>query len=244
MKKILLFCAIALALNSCSSDDSSDSGSSNGDGVLLKKTIATDAEGTKVTSNYTYDGNKIVSVIDNSGDSNEYYTYTGDLITKLEYKLPNGTVEQINTYSYDSNGRLATFVRIHPDTDWGNKELYTYNADGTITAKHYTGDSKTQTFLNSTGTIKFANGEVIEITDDFQDDHAYTYDTKNNPLKNVIGWNKINFTDGETNDVLHNMLTDKVGTEVWYSYSYTYNADGYPTKSVESVEEETVELFY
>lgn len=241
MKKILLFCAVALALNSCSSDDSSSDSSSS---VLLKKTVMTDAEGTKVTSNYTYDGNKIVSVIDNSGESNEYYTYTGDLITKLEYKLPDGSIEQVNTYSYDSNGRLTTFVRIDPDMDWGNKELYTYNADGTITVKAYTGDSETQTFHNSTGTVKFANGEVIEITNDVQDDHVYTYDTNNNPLKNVLGWNKINFTDGEANDVLHNMLTDKVGAEVWYSYTHTYNADNYPTKSVESVEKETVEYFY
>ena len=52
MKKILLFCAVALALNSCSSDDSSSDSSSS---VLLKKTIETDSEGTKITTNYTYD---------------------------------------------------------------------------------------------------------------------------------------------------------------------------------------------
>ncbi|KUJ62209.1 hypothetical protein AR687_09315 [Flavobacteriaceae bacterium CRH] len=247
MKKfLLLFCATALVLTSCSSDDSSDSETPDAgasDGVFLKKTITTNSEGGKYTTNYTYDGNKLVSVIDNSGDSNEYYTYTGDLITKLEYKLSDGTVEQLNTYAY-TDGKLTTFVRIDPDMDWGNKEVYTHNADGTITVKTYIGDSKTQTQLNSTGTVKFSNGEVIEITSDVQDDHSYTYDTKNNPLRNVLGWNKINFIDGEANDVLHNMLTDKVGSEVWYSYTYTYNADGYPTKSVESVEEETVELFY
>lgn len=242
MKKLLLlFGALALSLTSCSSDDS-PSDESTTDGVLLKKIITTTSEG-KVTTIYTYDGNKIVSDVDDSGESNAYYTYTGDLITKIEYKLPNGTVEQINTYAY-TDGKLTTFVRIDPGMDWGNKELYTYNADGTVTSKQYIGDSKTQTSLNATVIIKFANGEVVDMINDFNDSHSYTYDTKNNPFKNVLGWNKINFTDGEANDVLHNMLTDKAEGELWYSYTYTYNADGYPTKSVESVEEETVEYFY
>lgn len=242
MKKLLLlFGALALSLTSCSSDDS-PSDESTTDGVLLKKIITTTSKG-KVTTNYTYNGNKIVSDVDDSGESNAYYTYTGDLITKIEYKLPNGTVEQINTYAY-TDGKLTTFVRIDPGMDWGNKELYTYNADGTVTSKQYIGDAKTQTSLNATVIIKFANGEVVDMINDFNDSHSYTYDTKNNPFKNVLGWNKINFTDGEANDVLHNMLTDKAEGELWYSYTYTYNADGYPTKSVESVEEETVEYFY
>ncbi|WP_125722508.1 membrane lipoprotein lipid attachment site-containing protein [Flavobacterium ustbae] len=243
MKKILcLFGALTLLLTSCSSDESPSNGST--DSVFLKKTISTYSDGSKVTTNYTYNGNKIVSIIDDSGESNAYYTYTGDLITKLEYKLPGGTVEQVNTYAYSTDGKLTTFVRIDPEMDWGNKEVYTYNTDGTVTVKEYIGDATTQTTLNSTGTVKFSNGEVVEMINDTHSSHTYTYDTKNNPLKNVAGWNKINFTDAEANDVLHNMLTDKAEGELWYSYTYTYNDANYPVKAVESIEEETVEFFY
>lgn len=241
MKKILcLFTALTLVLASCSSDDSSSDSSNS---VLLKKTINTDNKGKKITTNYTYNGNKIVSSIDDLGDSNAYYTYTGDLITKLECKLPDGTVELVNTYNY-TDGKLTTFVRINPDMDWGYKEIYTYNADGTITVEKYVGDSKTQALHNATGTVKFSNGEVIEIFDDNSSNHKYTHDTKNNPMKNVLGWNKINFTDGEGPAVIHNMLTDKVGAEFWGNYTYTYNGDEYPIISIDSVEEETVEYFY
>ncbi|RZJ49453.1 MAG: hypothetical protein EOO44_18240 [Flavobacterium sp.] len=254
MKKILcLFGAMTLLLSSCSSNDdyspeeeNDDNGNNNPgtETVFLKKTIITDSEGDKVTSIYSYNGNKIVSIVDDSGESNAYYTYTGDLITKLEYKLPDGTIEQVNTYAYDSKGRLVDFVRIDPVYDLGNREVYTYSADGSINYTEYIGDATTQDQENSTGTVKFSNGEVIEMTNTVNDDHSYTYDTKNNPLKNVLGWEKICFTDSEANDVLHNMLTDKTGDEVWYSYTYTYNDAGFPTKSVESVEKETSEFFY
>jgi hypothetical protein len=140
MKKfILLFCAMALALTSCSSDNDS---SPSSDLVLLKKTISTDSDGEKITTIYKYDGNKIVSIIDDAGEFNRYFTYTGDLITKIEYKLPNGTIDQINTYEYDSNKRLITFVRVEPLDELGSKEVYTYNTDGSVSITDYRGDEK------------------------------------------------------------------------------------------------------
>ncbi|MDQ6527640.1 hypothetical protein [Flavobacterium sp. LHD-85] len=232
MKKILcLFGALTLLLTSCSSDDSSSDSSSN---VLLKKIVITNSDGEKFTTNFKYDGNKIVSAIDDSGEANLYYTYTGDLITKIEFKYPDGTIDQINTFTYNAEGKLTTFVRVEPNMDWGHKEVYTYNADGTISVKSYSGDSETQTGEGVTSTIKFVNGEVSEILaiTANQPDHKYTYDNKNNPTKNILGMDKIAFVDGEGNGVKFNILTDSADGDLWGNSTFTYNDQGYPTKEV------------
>jgi len=233
MKKILcLFGALTLLLTSCSSDDNESN--DNTDAVLLKKTIITDSEGDAVTSIYTYDGNKIVSIVDDSGDVNEYYTYTGNLITKLEYRFPDGSIDQVNTYTYNAEGKLVTFVRTQ--TNYVHKEVFTYNADGTVTAKSYSGDSESELMEGTVNTIKFVNGEVSEIIspDASNEEHVYTYDTKNNPMKNVIGMDKIAFIDGEGNGVKFNILTDTSEDELWTNSTFTYNDNGYPTKEVDT----------
>lgn len=242
MKKfLLLFCAMSLVLTSCSSDDDSS------DSVLLKKVVLTGSDG-KTTVNYTYDGNKLVSVVDDFKVINLHYTYTGDVITKIDFKLPDGSIEQTNTFSYGTDGKLATFVRVEFDEDdfKGYKEVYTYNANGTISVKAYNGDDKTQTNATGTSTITFVNGDVSEITSTNSPNHKYTYDSKNNAAKNVLGLDKIAFVDGEGTDVFHNELSDTVDGEIWSTYSYTYNSDGYPEKSTDNEDGEgfTSEYFY
>ncbi|GAA3729556.1 MULTISPECIES: hypothetical protein [Flavobacterium] len=245
MKKILcLFGALALVLTSCSSDDSS---SDSSDGVLLKKTVIKNTEGDTYTINYKYDGNKIVSAIDDTGDSNMYYTYTGNLITKIEFKYPDGTIDQVNTYSYNADGKLTTFLRVEPNMDWGHKEVYTYNTDGTITVKSYSGDSESQTSEGSTSTIKFVNGEVSEIiSESSSESHKYTYDNKNNPMKNILGMDKIAFVDGEGSGVKFNILTDTSDGDLWTNSTFTYNESGYPVKEVDAGSDSlgTSEYFY
>lgn len=234
MKKILLFfCAATFVLNSCSSDDLPDSVTS--DGVLLKKTIATNAKGKKVTTIYTYDGNKLVSMIDDSGDVGIYYTYTADLITKITYKLPDGTIEQVDTFEYDSNKRVISYVRSEPTDEIGTKELYTYNADGSVSVKDYTGDDKSQTFFNGNAKIFFTNGEVSKITSDYSSNVVYTYDDKNNPDKNVLGEDKLNFIDTSASGILHNIVSEKDSDDgELFTYVFTYNSANYPEKSVET----------
>ncbi|TPG38158.1 hypothetical protein [Flavobacterium pectinovorum] len=246
MKKILcLFGALSMVLmSSCSSDDSSSDAS---DSILLKKVVLTGTDG-KSTVNYKYNGNKLVSVIDDSGEVNMYYTYTGDLITKIEFKFPTGEIEQTNSFTYSADGKLATFVRVEKENDElrGYKEVYTYNANGTISVKSYGGDDKTQTEEGGTSTITFVSGDVSEITSTNSPNHKYVYDAKNNAAKNVLGLDKISFVDGEGTGVFHNEVSDTSGATVWSTYSYTYNSAGYPEKSVDNVEglKYTSEYFY
>jgi hypothetical protein len=168
------------------------------------------------------------------------------LITKLEYKFPDGSLDQINLFTYNSDGKLTTAVRIDPEMEWGNKEVFTYNEDGSVSVIQYIGDDETQTQENATRTIKFLAGEVSEITSSNSANHKYVYDTKNNPLKNVLGFDKIAFIDAEADGVLHNTISDTSEGEVLYNYVFTYNSNGYPVKSDEIDDGETssTEYFY
>lgn len=253
MKKILcLFSALTLVLSSSCSNEESSSDSAGTDGVLLKKTITTDSNGSKITANFTYDGNKIKSFVDDSGEVNMYYTYTGDLITKIEFKYPNGTLDQVNTYEYDSNKRLITYIRSDAAHSEGAKEVYSYNADGTVSIKHYSGNDKTQTYLAWNGVITLVNGEVISITTDYSIsnmNYAYTYDDKNNAAKNIVGWDKIPFNEStSTGGILHNQVSEKSlpDNKITATSVYTYNSAGYPIKSVDTSggETTTTEYFY
>ncbi len=248
MKKfIYAISALALIFTSCSSDsDSASEDSSNNSLVLLKKT--TDSDGAIV--NYTYNGNKIVSIVDNDTDeSDEYYTYTGDLITQLEWKI-DGNVEQRNTYEYNADGKLVAFKRFDLGMSWGNKEVYTYNADGTISFDHYVGDLTTQTQLNHSGKIFFTNGEITKIEE--YDIHGvthtttYTYDSKNYALKNVLGFNKIAFVDGGGSPINHNLLSESFPGHPTINYSYLFESNDYPKSCTETDNDYvlTTQFFY
>ncbi len=187
MKKLLyLFSAIALTLTSCSSEDDSNNSSSS---VLLTKIIETFEDNSTITTEFEYSGNKLVRMSDDDGYFD--FTYTNDLITEVKYS-ESDILLQTETYQYDTSGRVTTFILVdNIDTDWGNKETYTYNADGSVSVNYYSGDAFSQTNLDRTGTITFLNGEINQISFSDGKTITYSYDNKNNPLKNITGYDKI-----------------------------------------------------
>ena len=105
MKKLICVLSVfTLILTSCSGD--SDSPATPEDGALLTKIITTDPDGT-ITANLTYNGNKLVSIVDNEGYE-ENFTYAGDLITSTQ-EVDGGTVIMNNTFEYNSDGKLIAF---------------------------------------------------------------------------------------------------------------------------------------
>jgi hypothetical protein len=210
--------------------------------ILVKKIISTDEKGLVTTILYNYDGNKIVSKLYNDTKPGMYYTYSGDLITKLEYKFADGTIDQIDTYKYDGDKKIIEFFSTQPGQEkWDHYEFYVYNADGTVSV--YSEDG----FKYST--ITFLNGEVSEIVSTNSPNFKYTYDTKNNPEKNILGMDKIAFTYGEASGVLRNIISETYGygnDAKTTTLKITYNADGYPVKSFDNFEDTgtTKEYFY
>ena len=240
MKKLALACsAFLLILSSCSS--SSDSSSSSTDDVLVSKTVETYAlDGSMVTTDYTYSGKKIVSETDDDGTHTEY-TYTGNLITKIEYYDDTDTLEQTELFTYNGSSQLDSYTRLEHFDDLGYKDTYVYNSNGTVSSTSNSGDLSSQDDLVGTAIIHFEDNEV-SLVEEFSDlgtptaTRTYTYDTKKNPFKNVVGFDKITFVENEAIGIHHNILADNYndGTVTTYTTVYTYNASNFPLTAVES----------
>jgi hypothetical protein len=237
MKKLLyLFAFSAVFLTSCSSSDSSSTPLTESD-VLVTKTVEHYAnDNSSVTTNYTYNGKKIVSSVDSDGYT-ETYTYTGDLISSIKEYDDTNTLLVEETFTYNGSGQLVTYLLNDYNSDHGRKEVFVHNGNNTVSFSVYKGDNSTQTDLSETGTIHLANGEVTQIdttviSPSFTGTRVYTYDTKNNPFKNITGADKINFVNEEAIGVSHNIVTDHYTstfpTDEMYTTTYTYNSLNFP----------------
>lgn len=233
MKKFFAMAAIALfTITSCSDDDSGTANNNNTTGnVLLKKTVTTDVDGT-VTSVYSYDGNKLTGIANSDGTS-EVITYTGDLIT--EWKMYDGTtLDGKSTYEYNNAGHLVKETEIFQGTQYIYN--YTHNGDGTISY------SMTESSLPGTQTGKYYADRMVIYGGPTGGNWYYnTFDTKNNPRKNITGFNKIFFTfNGDGLNPNNNVTSVKrygdndVYINTLYSTVFTYNNSDYPATSVET----------
>jgi len=233
MKKILFTLAIGIAtLTSCDSDlvsappnDSIEGGTSEGntnDGVLLRRIIEVE-DG--ITSDYFYEGNKLIKIEDSDGES-ETYTYTDGLLTKIVEVYPDfdGSLQtSIETFEYNSDNKL-----IKENHDGVLAYTFVHNTDGTITETESPGGSiNVYTYLN--GNL------MIQANTNGEQDYVNTYDTKNSPYKNVY--------QRETLELIgyyaysNNLLTTEYnGNGTSYentATTYTYNSSGYPVTSTE-----------
>ncbi|NUY81820.1 hypothetical protein HUK80_13010 [Flavobacterium sp. MAH-1] len=230
MKKMIFgLSALIVLFSSCGSDDGGNS-TETGDGVLLKKTIENGPDG-QFISEASYNGHKIVKITTNDGGRIDF-TYTGDDITKMAWKLDNELIEE-QLYTYDASGKLATHTLLDYEIGWGSKEVYTYNSDNTATVQNYSGDLVSQTLEGDTYTITFANGEVSQIVTPFET-ITYTYDNKNNPFKNVTGYGKISYIDGGASGIMHNVTEESSSEGGGSTYTFTYNNNDFPATAVEN----------
>jgi hypothetical protein len=240
MKKLIcLFGLSALLLTSCSSSDSSSTTEESD--VLVTRTVETYAnDGSTVTTNYTYSGKKVLKSIDSDGYY-ENYTYTGDLLTKAEIFDMDDNLIQRETFTYNGSAQLVSYVILDFEFNMGDKETYVHNSDGTISTAAFSGDLTSQTNPVSTGVVHFANGEVssfdeIESFSSSTSTTTYTYDTKNNPFKNITGYDKISFIDSEAAGNTHNILTKTYTTSSQTDVTtttFTYNSLNFPVTDSE-----------
>ena len=231
MKKIILFVsALALLLTACSSDDS-EPAPATPTGALLTKTIETYEDGSTYTTNFTYDGNKLIKVDDSDGESETFvYDTNGKLISGVE-KYYNGSILITGNvdYIYDSQNKLISIVYnggLHFD--------YSYNSNGTITELNYDSngdfDTLTYTFLNNNIVL------VNEIIGNQTSEVNYQFDSLNGPFKNVYSpYDLFKYYFGfdfnnETNKVYNNDTNNSLSS----TYTYSYNSDDYPISRTET----------
>ncbi len=228
MKKMLLLTALTSLLFACSSSDSSSSATEND--VLMTKSIATYDNGAPITTTYVYSGKKMQKSMSSNGYYEKFY-YTGDLLTRIDYFDDSDVWIYKETYGYNANNQLINYSWIELTNDYGSREVYTHNSNGTISVTKYYGDATNQTNFSDSGTIYFTNGDVSMIDMDSGGMYMYSYDSKNSPFKNITGLDKINFADGDPMGVFHNILTeshDGFPSETM-SYDYTYNGQNFPS---------------
>lgn len=227
MKKLLTLAIALILFTACSSDDSP--APTKETAVRLKKIISTNEDGEIITSNYNYTNTKLTSVISTDGSSS-IYTYTGDLNTGLEDYV-NYTLRYSYAYEYTDSNKIATKTmlvhNVYPK--FAQKDVYTYNENGTITIRSYTGDFESQTQLSQITIVSYPDATTIQYQSNGGTKVIYTYDGKNHPLKNVL----------ETDMYAQNLLTvtDVTFKEpvTYVNNTYIYNSKDFPINSTEKV---------
>lgn len=240
MKKLLyLFTAILLVFTSCSKvdNDSSDSTSS----ILPKKVTTVYSDGDSDIENMVYNGNKIVSVTEKDGSSAKY-TYTGDLITRVDDFDKDGKLKYTTDYNY-ANGKLNTSVEksAKPNEIYYYKTKYMHNADGTVSYDNFRGLISTgvEEEYGSTGKYTFKDGNLFKLeVSNYGTEYSsvYKYDTKNNPRKNVLGFSLLLHDENSSvNNVVEKTSTSGSGVDIrtnTTTYTYKYDANNYPTERI------------
>lgn len=239
MKKLLcVFSVLVLFLASCSSDDSTTTDPEFSiNGTKLRRTIR-NLGGTIVTGELIYDGNKLIKSTHSDGTSINY-TYTGNLITRMEIFRDNN-LEDATFLTY-SNDKLTGYTSLRGNA--GYRVVYTYNSDGTISITGYMGDSVSQNnqtdlnkkvffqdgLVNAIEEYKIIDGNSVTFTT------TYTHDDANSPSSGIIGHDKLTMYDQGLGNYTHNVTsitkTASNSSEVYVSnINYLYNTSNLPYK--------------
>ena len=244
MKKIFCFFgALIFVLTSCSGDENS----SSEDNFILPKTISvTNQESPQdnKVSTITYDGNKIVSII--SLGEKTVFTYDGNRIVKQEvfdiYLNGNKIKKTDVSYTYE-NGKLKTrllrkgFTTKYPDGEYIYKTVYIHNSNVLISYIYYTVNQDTKAEIKSSeGTLTYKEGNLIkeeDIDGSLVYARSYEYDTKNNPLKNILGFDLLlNELPYSINNISKITRTEtELPNPVVYLKSLLYNDKDYLIKT-------------
>lgn len=240
MKKLLFFSTVlSLIITSCSDDNNSTKDSS-----VLPKTITytypPETEKAIEIGLVKYDGNKINSII--GANKRTLFTYTDNLITKQEVYEKDRQGKEFKSkeafYTY-KNGKLDTKISntsdaLNPDWVYTQKTVYTHSSNELISYITYSvnNDTKVET-KTIEGTLTYENGNLVKRAGNIWS-YVYEYDTKNNPLKNIVGLDLL-LDDireiGKNNVVKITNKPSPTSNPVIFLRDYTYDDKNYPTKN-------------
>lgn len=243
-------------MSSCSSDNDDASTETN---IILPKTIAfsyPDFPRDNYKSAVTYDGNKIVSIVQESSKS--MFFYTGNVISRQETfdidAVGKETKDKVILYTYE-NGKLKTrvlaedFTSAFPSGQNIYTTIYTHNTDDVVSYIQYYVDATTQVEKERfRGKMTYKDGNLIKketgISVNYTESRLYEYDSKSNAFKNVLGLDLLlDEIDmfASNNCVKVTRIDASVPANVVYLTTYIYNENGYPTKRTSLTSMGTVE---
>lgn len=221
MKKIYILAIAFFFLQSCSSGDntSSNNSSNSNEEVLLKRSLD---EG---INEYIYEnGNKLSKIVHGMGGYDKF-TYSGNLITKVEWVDDKGVIGVISTYSYNTNNKLIE-RREYTAQSLESVSQYIYNSDGTVTinSKSRRSSNGVDSWNESIDKNYFdKDGNLIK-TEDGYGTTLFFYDNKNWPLKNVAG---VYILYQSKNNIIKETHSNTYGNSNT-TWTYEYNNLNYP----------------
>lgn len=225
MKKIiLLLCATTLFVACSKSDNQASVLDVNS--ILPKKIIFT-SNGAATTVDFTFNGKKIVKLNESDGTYTNY-TYTNNLITKIEGFTSDNNSYGSTILEYNTLNQLISTVQINVRNNSARIKNFVYNADNTISYK-----------ATATENFKIYADKIERYYDNDPNSlytRTFTFDTKNNPYKNIEGFDKIWFSmEEKTLNYVNNISSIKYtlsGSGQSGSISdniIQYNANNFPT---------------
>jgi hypothetical protein len=200
--------------------------------TLLNKIIETDDDGNELTTEFNYDGYKIVNFIQSDGNTG-VFTYSGNIIREIKY-YEGTTLVQTDLFTNNAMGQITSHTMQLHEEDYATREDFTHNADGTVSYTSWSGTVESQTSPELPGKLFFSSGEVIKketyIGSSLSSQEFFAYDDKHNPHRNIIGLNQAFIYQGEIGGVFRNLLTTS-GTTNPISVEYQYSIAGFPETS-------------
>lgn len=245
LKHVLLL-IVCLGLFNCESEstDTPDPEKET-DSTLIKRIVEEVVGEDTYTTNFTYDGNKLINIKDDDGYETRI-TYTDNKITRID-NLYEGEIEEYFIISYDANGKFSSYKEFLFGVGPGGSDIaynnsLTYNSDNTVDVEVLRGDFSSQTTPNGTTTYTIINSNISKIEfDDVSDNYTFEYDNQKGFLKNIEGFEVFNFTNyysefgfeiyGGINNITKVIDTQESWPTSTERYEYSYNEMGYPTSS-------------
>jgi hypothetical protein len=232
--KNIIYLVLAISFIGCSSGEDEEVIDSIPVVILPKTKTNFEADSYE---EYDYNGEKLIESRLWSDDvyiSKTIYTYLGDLISETEYFDESGNSSNSlgsNYYSYDDKGRLKE-NKILTYEDGGGLTYktgnYTYNSDGTTTVIITKVSGEFKTIIHS-----FSDNEIVEveITDGKETaTSTSSFDGKNNPFKNVLGYDKTGISryHQQNLEYYYQRTLPSGDVENETVREYTYNLENYP----------------
>lgn len=244
MKKVFplfwILSIVSIFLTSCSSDEDTSNGI-----TLLRKIESVDL-GQHAKHQFFYKGTKLTKVVfekeaQTDGNGYDKYSYTNDLITEIKTYNNNNQIDAVTTLTYNSNNQLTEVLKLEPSRNYGLRTVFNYTLFGTVVITSYSGNLQSQnSSTNQTTTLSLLNGEIIrkEFTSaEMNYIVEYEYDVKNNPMKNVTGYQAVKLYAYINNGLFgmnHNLaqqttylVLNVIDNQV--DFELQYNNDNFPT---------------
>lgn len=201
--------------------------------------------------NFKYDGTKLIET--ENGDLRSIYTYTGNLITQIRDYNDSDLIKTAD-FTYFKDGKLKGIKTIGVRESYGpytEDYYFTYPTPSSIVCTEFelydNYEDKKPHKMTTHYTLKNGNiilqknrsyeGESVE----FEILKSFTYDHKNNPYNNILGYDKIWAYISEAYDEFaipkNNLTSYKLFQNVGdlgstANFTIKYNADNFPEKIV------------